>query len=154
MALNFNEVAKKKLEEVERPPLPPQGPYRFAVIKLPEQTTTSDGNWDIVNFPVRGREGLDGVDPDDLQKFGGAEKVINSVRFMFNKNDQAEFDRTFYNLRRFLENTLKCATPEMSVAEGLNASVHQEFIGDISWKADKNNAELFHANISKTMPLA
>ena len=154
MSLNFNEVAKTKLNEVERPPLIPAGPYRWAVIKLAETTTTADGKWDIVNFPVRGVEALDGVDEAQLEAFGGATKAISSVRFMFNKEDQAEFDRTLYNLRRFLENTLQCATPEMSIAEGLNAAVNQQFIGDVVWKADKQVEGLFHANIGKTAPLS
>jgi len=154
MSLDFREVAKQKLEEIERPPLPPQGHYRFQVIKLPDVSTTADGKWDIVNYPVRGVEATDDVDDADLTTFGGPTKVINSVRFMYNKEDQTEFDRTHYSHRRFLEDHLQCASPDMSIAEAMNAAVNQQFIGQIVWRPDKQTEGLFHANIGKTAPIA
>lgn len=151
MALDFSSVANKKIDEVERPPLPPQGTYRWKILKLPEQTKSSDEKWDIVSFSVRAVEALDDVDTDAYA--GDINNIIQSVRFMFNREDEAEFDKSLFRLRTFLEKHVKCADADMSIAQALNASVGQEFLGAIAWRQDKNDDELFHANISRTAPL-
>lgn len=151
MALNFADVASKKIEEIERPPLPPVGTYRFQITKLPESTTTADGKWDILNVNCRALEAMDDVDMTDYA--GEVTGIMQQVRFMFNKEDEAEFEKSLFRVRTFFENHVKCANEGDTVGQMLNASVNQQFLGSIVWKQDKNDPEIFHANIGRTAPL-
>ena len=151
MSLNFADIASKKMEEAERPPLPPVGTYRFSVTKMPEATTTADGKWDILTFNARAVEALDDVEMDDYK--GEISGIIQQVKFMFNKEDEVEFQKSEYRARQFLEKHLKCAGPDDTFGQAMNASVNAQFLGTIVWKQDKNDAELFHANIGRTAPL-
>lgn len=148
--LNFNDVATKKVAEVERPPLPPVGEYRFAITKLPVVTTTKDEAWDIVEFQARA---LEAITADMADYKGEVNGIVQRLAFMFDKNDQVSFDRTMFRLRGFLENHLGVATPDMSMKEALNASVNAQFMGTIQHVVDKQDKELFHANITQTAPL-
>lgn len=151
MAINFADVASKKMDEVERPPLPPVGTYRWQITKLPEASTSGNGEWDIVNISVRAVEALDDVDMSDYK--GEVTNIMQSVRFMFNKQDEVEFEKSLFRFRTFLEKHVQCAEPDMSIAQAMNAAVNQQFLGTIAWRQDKEDAELFHANISRTAPL-
>lgn len=151
MAINFADVASKKMDEVERPPLPPVGTYRWQITKLPEASTSANGEWDIVNISVRAVEALDDVDMSDYK--GEVANIMQSVRFMFNKQDEVEFEKSLFRFRTFLEKHVQCAEPDMSIAQAMNAAVNQQFLGTIAWRQDKEDAELFHANISRTAPL-
>ena len=151
MALNFADITAKKIDTIERPPLPPVGTYRFIITKLPETSTTNDGAWDIVNVNCRAVEALDDVDTSDYK--GDIKGILQSVRFMFNKNDEIEFEKSLYRMKTFFEKHVKCAEPGDTIAQLLNNSVNQEFLGTIAWKQDKNDHEMFHANISRTAPI-
>lgn len=153
MAINFADVATKKVDEVERPPLPPVGTYRWRVSKLPTQESRGqDNQWDIVEFAVQAQEALDNVDMDDYK--GDVSGIFNRVTFMFDTQDEAKFEQTLFRLRTFLERHLQCAEEGMSINEALNATVGNEFLGDIKWRQDKNDPETFYAEIGKTAPVA
>jgi hypothetical protein len=150
--LSFADIADRKLEDIERPPLAPVGTYIFQCYKMPESSTTANGDWDIVNIPLRAVEAVE-VDPEELAAFGHIKNIMLSVRVMFNKNDETEFSRSMFNLRRILEDHFKSATPDMTLKEALASVVNQRVLGGVSWKADKNDSDLFHANITKTAPV-
>ena len=147
MALNFAEAAKKKIAEVERPPLAPMGTYRWAITKLPEVSQSRDEKWDIVNFSCRVVEPID-AEMDDFK--GDPKNITNQLRFMFNKEDEAEFDKSMFRLRSFLENHVGCANDKDTMQQALNNSVNGQFYGYVSWTQDKTDPEIFYANISKT----
>lgn len=149
--VDFASIASKKIEDVERPPLPPVGEYRWRVTKVPEQTKTTDEKWEIVTFQVQALEALDSVEVDDYK--GDITGIRNRVVFMFDTQDEAKFEQTLFNLRRFMENHLQCAEAGMSIAEALNNSVNQEFIGTIRYRQDKNDPEVFYAEIGRTAPV-
>lgn len=154
MALNFAEAATKRVAEIEKPPLPPVGTYRWSVTKLPEITTTQDGAWDIVTYNVRAIEALDDVDMDGYK--GEVTNITSQVKFMFNKNDEVEFEKSEFRHRTFLEKHVRCADDEMSIAQAMNASVNQQFLGKIVWnpgKAGSANEGEFFANLQGTAPL-
>jgi hypothetical protein len=151
MALNFAEAASKKIADVERPPLPPVGTYRWSITKLPAQTTSGDEKWDILTFFVRALEAMDDVDTDGFA--GEVANITNQVKFMFNKEDEAEFEKSLFRVRTFLEKHVKCAEESDSVSQALNKSVNQQFLGTIAWQQDKNDPEIFYANIARTAPL-
>lgn len=150
MALNFASIAQKKFEEVERAPLAPSGTYRFIVTKLPE--IRDQGQWDVVDYTCKAVEALV-VDPDTLDKFGKIDKIVLRKSFMFDKTDAVAFQNTENNHKRFLQDHLKCADDSMSTSEGMNASVNCPFIGTVVHKQDKEDKEIFHANLTKTAPV-
>lgn len=151
MAMNFADIATKKVEDVERPALPPVGTYRWQITKLPEMTTSQNGEWDIVTVSCRVQEALDDVDTDDYK--GDIRNIMQSLRFMFNKQDEAEFEKSLFRFRTFLEKHVRCAESDMTIAQAMNAAVGQEFLGTIAWRQDKEDPEIFYANISRTSPL-
>jgi hypothetical protein len=150
---SFNEIASKKVEDVERPPLPPVGTYRFRVTKVPVQTKSQDERWEFVRFPARVVEALDNVEVGDYP--GDVANIMLDKAFVFDTQDEAAFESTLFNLRQFCEKHLQCVEDGMSIAEMLNASVNQEFLGDVKWQQDKrdDSGETFQANIGRTAPV-
>lgn len=146
--MNFAEIANKKIEEVERPPLLPIGVYRFANMKLPVITDKPD--WEIVEFQLKPVAAVD-ADLEDYK--GDIKNAVLRRAFVFDKNDQVAFERTLFNLRNFLEKHLQCAEAGASIKEAMNASVNAQCLGVVQHVADKQDKELFHANITSTAPL-
>lgn len=151
MAMNFADIASKKMDEVERPPLPPVGTYRWSITKLPSQNESKDGAWDIVEYNVRAVEALDDVDMSDYK--GEVTNITQRLAFMFNKNDEVEFEKSLYRFRTFLEKHVCCANEGDTIAQAMNQSVNGQFLGTIAWKQDPQDSENFFANISRTAPL-
>ena len=145
---NFNELASKKLSEVERPVLLPVGDYRMSVTKLP--TVTDKPEWEIVEFSLRPLEAITA----DISDYKG-EIGNNPMRlaFLFDKNDEVAADKTMFRLRTFLEKHLGLGD-DMSVKEAMNASVNAQCLASVQHVQDKNDKELFHANVTATAPLA
>lgn len=150
MALNFADAAKKKLGEIERPPLPPVGTYRWQITKLPETRDSSDGKWTFLNINVRALEAVS-ADMEDYE--GDVTKIVNQIRFIFDLEDENSFDKTMFQARQFFEEHVKCADENDSLLQAMNNSVNQQFLGDIVWNPDKNNPGSFFANVARTAPL-
>lgn len=148
---NFADIANKKVAEIERPPLPPVGTYRWSITKLPQITTSGDGKWDILTVPVRALGAEDDVDLGELK--GEVTNLTNTVKFMFNKEDEAEFEKSLYRARTFFEKHVQCASEDDTVGQMLNNSVNQQFLGSIAWTQDKNDPDIFYANIARTAPI-
>lgn len=155
MSLDFNSILDKKLDTIERPPLIPAGTYKAVVKKPASIETIADGKYDVLDFQMQLLEPAgDDVDPADLTAYGGCgPHAITRRRFMFNKEDEAMFKRTEFDLRRFLEDHLKCATESMSLKEAINAAVNSTCLIVMKWRADKNDPEVMYSEISKTAPI-
>lgn len=151
MALNFADIANKKMSDIEAVPLPPVGHYRWKIMKLPEITTTTDGKWDILRIPVRAVEAVDVEDIADYK--GDVSKIMQTVSFMFDKTDEVEFMKSLNRVKTFFSKHVKCCEENDEIKVAINNSVGQEFMGQIVWKVDKNDAEQMFANIGKTAPL-
>jgi hypothetical protein len=148
---NFADIAQQKVGEIERPPLPPVGTYRFQITKLPQSTTSGDGKWDILTVPVRALEAQDDVDMSDYS--GEVTNITNQLKFMFNKEDEVEFEKSLFRVRTFFEKHVKCANEDDTIGQMLNNSVNQQFLGSIAWQQDRNDPEVFYANVARTAPL-
>jgi hypothetical protein len=146
--MNFAEIANKKMEEIERAPNIPVGVYRFQNPKLP--VLTDKPEWEILEFQLRI---VEVVDADVTDYKGEVRGAVMRLAFIFDKNDEVKFQQTEFRLKTFLEKHLACADSGMSMKEAMNASVNAQCLGTVQWKADKNDAELFHANITSTAPL-
>ncbi len=152
--MNFAEIANKKMDEIERPPLAPVGMYRFQVTKVPTVEDISNGAYTQVSFPVKAVEAYESVDEDDLKKFGGFKNVISSVRFLFDNNDATKAAQTQFRLKNFIEMHLAVEGAEkMTLLEAMNASVNAQCDGELGWRPDKNDPEVKYAEIKKTSPI-
>jgi hypothetical protein len=151
--VDFASIASKKIEEVERPPLPPVGDYRFRVMKLPTSTKSGDEQWEFLRFMCKVVEPLENVDVGDYP--GDLSNAVLTKSFVFNSGDEAAFEQTLFNLKQFCEKHIQCTEPGMSVAEMLNATVNGEFIGSVKWSQDKRDesGETFNAEIGRTAPV-
>lgn len=148
--VDFSKLADKKLEEVERPPLAPIGHYRFKVAKMPEMDVNPDSEWYIIEFQCQALEALDDVDPDALAEYGKVTNIQLRKTFMCDREDEKAADQMLFNVKRFLIDHLGCADESMSLKEALAQSPGAEFTGQVVHKQDKNDKELFHANLGRT----
>ena len=150
--MNFADALNTKAAAIERPPIIPVGTYRAVVTKIPSLDKVGDGKWETLDFQLRLIEAQEDVDQDDLAKYGGLGATsIARRRFMFNSEDQAAFDRTMYDLKRFLTEHLQVSgVADASVKELLDGSVNHECMVFIQWRADKNDPEIQYAEIRKT----
>lgn len=153
MVMNFADALNVKSEEIERPPLMPVGTYRWIVEKIPSQDTIADGRYDVCDFTLKCMGAEDDVDEEDLAKFGDVTKVRRRLRFMFNKEDEAEFGRSLFRLKQFLTETLGIEEGNKSLKEMLNESVNMPLKADIRWRADKNDPEKQYDEIGRTAPI-
>lgn len=152
--MNFMDVLDKKADEIERPPLPPVGTYIMQVSKEPVRDTIANGDYDVVDFIMKIIAPTEDVDADEIQSFPGnlADKTMRH-RFMFDTNDQAKFDSSLFNLKRFCIDHLKIDGGEdMSVKELLAASIGHRCLAQVTWAPDKRDPEVKHANIGRTAP--
>jgi len=152
--VSFLDIANKKVEEIERPALPPVGTYRWSITKLPETSKSQDGKWEFLRIPCRALEALDNVDMDDYK--GDVSGIVMSVSFVFNTEDEAEFEKTLYRTRQFFEKHVGCVEADATIAQMINASVNGQFLGDIAWRQDKRDesGETMQADIGRTAPVA
>ena len=148
---DFASILNKRAADIEKPPLPPQGTYRFKVTKVPEFKEVGGGDWDMLIFQTQVVEAMDNVEVDDYK--GDVTNIRLSKTFLFNRNDEAEFAKTEYNVRQFLESHLNVLTDDMSVGEALNECKGAEFLGDVKWRADNRVEGEFQAEIGRTAPV-
>lgn len=150
---SFADIASKKVADVERPPLPPVGTYRWRITKLPSSQKSGDEAWEFLRFNCKAVEPMDNVDASDYP--GDVANIMLSKSFVFNCNDEAEFEKTLFNVKQFLRNHVQAGDDEMTIAQLLNESVNGEFLGDVKWQQDKRDesGETFNAEIGRTAPV-
>jgi hypothetical protein len=150
--VNFTDALNTKMGDIERPPLLPVGTYVGIVSKIPAIEKIGDGKWDVIDFQLRIASAGEDVSQDDLKEFGGlnASTVVRH-RFMFSTEDEAAQKRTLFNLKRFLTEHLKVDGGDGSaVKELLNNCLNHQCTVFIGWRPDKNDPELFYAEVKKT----
>lgn len=150
---SFADIAATKIDDVEAPPLPPVGDYIWRITKVPSTRKSNDEKWEFLSIPCKVVEPLDNVDATDYK--GDVGNIVMNKQFIFNLEDEAEFDKTLYNVTRFFQDHVKCTEPGMSVAQMINASVNGQFIGAVVWSQDKRDesGETMQANIGRTAPV-
>jgi hypothetical protein len=155
---DFNQALNRQMSAVEPPKMIPPGTYTAMVTKIPDMETSPDGRWDFLTFNLRLTASMEDVDPESLADYGGIGSHSNTRRrFLFDKGTtqeaQVAFDRTLFDVKRFLVDHLKCATEETSLKEGLNNAVNQPCIVTMKWRADKNDPQIMYSEVSKTAPI-
>lgn len=149
--MNFNDALNVKMEEIERPPLIPVGTYRAVVSKVPVSDTISEGKYDTLDFMLKLAEAQDDVDQDELKEYGPLSSATVRHRFLFNTEDKAMFDRTLYNLKRFLEEHLKVEGG--SLKECINNALNHQCLVAVKWRPDKDDPEIQYNEVGKTAPV-
>lgn len=131
--VDFSSLLETKADDVEKPPVLPQGTYIWTVTKVPAQTTTNNGEWDIVEFPIKAVSAENDVDEDELEEYGSVSAAVSRVAFLFPKDPDKEADvkRTLFRMKKFLQTTLAVDCPEdATIGEMLSASVNCQFLGN------------------------
>lgn len=146
--VDFASILTKKAADIEKPPLPPQGTYRFTITKVPEAKEVGQGDWDMLTVLCQAVEAMDNVDMDDYK--GEVTGIRLSKTFLFNKNDEVEFAKTEYALRAFLMDHVGVLEDDMPMSEALNACKGAQFLGDVTWRPDNREEGEFQANIGRT----
>ncbi len=155
--MDFTKALDVKLDDVERPPLPPIGHYVWKVSKQPTFDTVGNGKWDTVDFPMRAVEAREDVDPEELSAVGGVNSINSRIRFMFNKGDdeeaEAAFARTLFNLKNFLGVHLNMDIAGMELKQAIDQSVGNQCLADMKHRPDPTNPETIYAEIGRTAPV-
>lgn len=157
MTINFTDALNKKVGDLERPPLVPIGLYLTTVQKVPTMDTIAQDRFDVVDFPLVVAAPVE-VDEDELKDFRdstGGDVIGQPVRlrFMFNKEDEVAFKRALFNLRRFLEEHLKCASSDVELKVALNNSVNGQCHTQIGHRPDPNDSEVQYIDVRRTLPV-
>lgn len=155
--MRFSAALDRKLEEVKRPPNLPVGHYIWQVSKHPEvdEFDGRDGNkFERVTFNITCFAAMDDVDTDELAEYGNVQGALNRKTFLFstNEDDKANFERSMFNLKRFLEH---CGVDQsLSLSEALAASVGQQFVGELTHRPDPKDPEVIYSEVGKTAALS
>lgn len=152
--MDFTQSLDRKLEEIERPPNLPIGHYIWQINKVPEQddfeSKTTGNKFNRVTVQCVCVEPTDDVDEDDLAAYGKVAGAMNRKSFLFSDpdDDPAAFQRSLFNIRRFLGH---CGVDEsLTVNEGLSDLMGKTFMGELTHRADPNDPEIVYAEIGKT----
>ena len=153
--MRFSDSLDRKLEEVKRPPNPPVGHYTWQVNKHPDmeafESKNSGKKFDRLSFMMTCVEASDDVDPDDLSEFGNVAGFSTTKTFLFDNDDETAFERSMYNLKRFLEHLGVDESLELS--EALAVSVGTQCLGELKHRPDPNDAEIVYAELGRTAGL-
>jgi hypothetical protein len=155
---SFAEIANKKASEIEKPPLPPIGPYVMQVTNQPaiQKRNSANGDFEVLDFQLQGVQHLDGVDVKELSKFGGAKGVRVRHSFIFNTSpdEEANFQRTEYNLKQFLVEHLRAGKETDTLAQLIGAAKGKTCVAEIGHRPDANKPDTFYADVKNTQAVA
>lgn len=152
--MKFSDALDRKLEEIKRPPVLPVGHYIWQISKHPEidefESQKTGGTFERVTFQLTCAAASDDVDPDDLEAYGNVQGAQSRKTFLFSNNpdDKAAFERSMFNLRRFLDH---CGVDDsLPMNEALAASVGQQFLAELTHRPDPNDPEIVYAEVGRT----
>src|SRR5574343_1318505 len=155
--VDFSKVLSVKAEDVKRPPLVPIGTYRARVNKPATFDEIASGKFKVIDFSLLLVEAQPDVSEEELKEYGGlGPSAVMRNRFMFDNsgNDDAEtkakLDRTVFNLKRFLVDSLGLDEATGSLNELIPNATGQECLVSVKWRPDPQNPEIQYAEISRT----
>ena len=153
--MKFSEALDRKVEDVKRPPNPPVGHYTWQVRQHPANEDFESKNtgkkFDRLTFQMQAVEASDDVDPDELAEFGNVAGFVTSKTFLFDNEDEQAFERSMFNLKRFL--THLGVDESLELGEALAASVGAQCLGELKHRPDPNDPEIVYAELGRTAQL-
>ena len=146
--MDFNSALDVQADAVEKPPVMPQGTYVWNVSKVPTLSVSKSGEWNIVEFPLRGISAEDDVDPEELEAFGAASAAMNKISFMSPTEEGPEGDasrqKMLYQLKRFMQETLRVdAEDSATIRELMNASLNCQFLAQAVWRPSDDGQDTY-----------
>lgn len=151
--MNFTDVLNTKVEEIERPPLPPLGTYRCVVKSVPVmgERSSEKGEWDTIDFPLQAVEAVT-VNEEEVETFG-LQNVQLRHGFMFDRHDATKQDQSKFRLKVFLEKHLGLDPKGKTLTQMLNEAVGSECLVTVRYRQDPNDAEIQYPEVGKTAPV-
>jgi len=150
--MRFQDALDRKGEEIARPPIAPVGTYLWTVSKMPTMDSIADGRFDVVDFTLKCVQPQEDVDPDALAEYGDIAGLTRRHRFLFNTEDEANFKRTEYNMKRFVQEHLGVDMSGKSWKEALAECVNCQCLASIKWRPDPRDPEIMYDEIDRTAP--
>lgn len=152
-ALDLNSVLNNTSDEVERAPLPPKGTFVVQVASLPTQREiiSDKGEWDAIEFNLRGVRPTDDVDSDALREYGDTKNIFARFTVMFPRNDQAGIATAQERLERFVIEHLGIKGGSMK--EKLNNTVGKQCLATLDYQADRNDPDILRLRVKSTAPV-
>ena len=136
----ITEIVKKKKGDIEAPPTPPVGHYRFEVMKPYDHIVPDSGDWEFVNITCVAKAAQDDIDPEELAAYGSVEKVISQVKFIIGTNpDPVDVKKFEARLQEFLDCLGLDVSDEDSLEVQLGMIVGNQFIGNLVESPNKND---------------
>ena len=143
-----------KLSEIARPANVPQGTYTMMVTKQPVFGEIAQGKYETCDFMMKIISATDDVDADDLKNFGDITQSVMRNRFMFNTEDKTLFDRSLYNIKRFLEEHLLIeGAKKKELKQALAEAVNHQCLATVTWRPDPKDPEIIYQEIKGTAPI-
>lgn len=151
--MRFTDALDRNLEEIQRPANPPVGNYVWTVSKHPEndsfESRASGKTFDRVTFMMSIIEAGEDVDPDDLERYGDVAGFQSSKTFLFDNGDEKAFERSLYNMKRFLEH-LGIDADDKSLSDAMAESVGATCLAELKHRPDPNDPEVMYAEIGRS----
>lgn len=152
--MRFTEALDRKVEDIKRPPNPPVGHYIWQVTKHPDideiESKKNGQTYDRVTFTLQCVSPSDDVDSDELAEFGNVQGYTQRKVFLFptDEGEKANYERTMFNLRRFLGHLGVDESLELGGA--LAAAVNGQCLGELTHRPDANDPEIIYAEVGRT----
>lgn len=139
--VNFNDALDTNVDDIEKPPVQPQGTYGWRINKIPTLGESNNGLWNIIEFPCVAIHAEEDVDQDELEAFGGLNQAINRISFMAPTEEGPEGDaarkKAVYQAKQFCLNTLRAEGETFK--ELLDNALGCEFLASATWDVQEND---------------
>jgi hypothetical protein len=154
--VDFLEALDQKADDQEKPKDPPQGTYIWVVSKEPSITRTGNGEWDVVEFPIKAVAAEEDVDADSLEEYGPVDGIRSRISFLSPTAEDQDNDRkrTLDQINKFMERTLLLDDFDtMTTREAMSASVNHQFMGQLVWEPRKDDPEIIQVRVKNWAPM-
>jgi len=154
--MDFSQALDVKVDDIETPPLLPQGTYIWKITKLPVSETSSSGEWSWVSFNCVAIAAEEDVDTDELDAYGSLSGAFGQVRFMAPTDPEqtTEFNRALDQIKKFCLNTLRVEVDgDANLSELLNGAVGCEFYARAVHEIRKNDPDITDLRVKGWAPL-
>lgn len=144
----FTDALDREASDIKRPKPLPSGYYLFRNTKIPEMSSTSSGEYDIIRIAAQVVEPTD-VDEDALADFGKVQGQAGRLSFMFPTDDDRANDFEGA-LNRFKEFCTKCGidTSTGTLKQWMADLPNTQFIAEVTHRTDKNDPSIVYAEIN------
>jgi len=154
--MDFTQALDIKVNEIETPPLLPEGTYIWRITKLPIGRNSDSGDWTFLDFNCVAVAAEDDVDSDELEEYGNLSSAFGQVSFIASTDPDRESDskRTLDNIKKFCLNTLRVdADEDATLGELLNNTVGAEFYARAVHEIRKNDPDIIDLRVKGWAPL-